>query len=129
MPRNIIALNAWAMLLVCACLSQANGQASRQPLGVYAHVVIEDLIKGYQGPQPVHIYLRHLYAQVLADPAISGLAVGEHWDHIQPSEDGYDWSYLDDAFAVANAANKSVQLLITPGFNSPAWLVHRIPPC
>jgi len=129
MPRKIIALSAWVMLLVCASLSQANGQAYRQPLGVYAHVVIEDLIKGYQGPQPVHIYLRHLYAQVLADPAISGLTVGQHWDHIQLSENGYDWSYLDDAFAVAIAANKSVQLLITPGFNSPAWLAHKIPRC
>jgi hypothetical protein len=144
LSRKIVASNAWLVtLLVCASLSHADGQAYRQPLGVYAKVDIEDLIKGYQGSQPVHVYLRHLYGLALADPAISGLTVGRHWDNIQlsdsrcifshscapGSEEGYDWSYLDDAFEEANSVHKSVQLIITPGFDSPPWLVHKIPPC
>ena len=76
-------------------------------------------------------------ADLLANPAISGLTVGQHWDHLEPyaptnspgGSVGYDWSYLDDAFAEANEANKSVQLIITPGVDSPPWLLTNIPSC
>jgi hypothetical protein len=137
----------------CSQLSAQDRNGSepspRKPLGVYAHVSIEDLIKGYPGPASpppppaqLHAYLRHMYAGVLTDPAISGLAVGMHWDHIQLSDplcvlnhscssspDGYDWSYLDDAFAEAGSAHKFVQLIITPGFDSPPWLLSKLSPC
>jgi hypothetical protein len=77
------------------------------------------------------------------NPMISGLTVGEHWDNIQLSsascyttadpklcvQAGTDWTYLDDAFAVANAAGKSVQLIITPGVDTPPWVLAQIPSC
>jgi len=77
----------------------------------------------------LHSYLRALYADLLANPAISGITAGVHWDNIQVSETTYDWSYLDDAFDTAIAARKSVQLIITPGFDSPQWLLAKIPSC
>jgi uncharacterized protein (TIGR03437 family) len=102
-------------------------------LGVYAKVNVEDAITAYPGATPpaavLHPYLQKLYANLLADPAISGLTVGAHWDNIQLTASSYDWSYLDDAFMAATAANKSVQLIITPGFNSPSWLLAEIPSC
>jgi uncharacterized protein (TIGR03437 family) len=59
--------------------------------------------------------------------------LGAHWDQTQPSSgtspSSYDWSYLDDAFAAAGAAQKTVQLIITPGFDSPAWLLAELPSC
>ncbi|MFZ1134107.1 MAG: hypothetical protein WAN69_04125 [Candidatus Korobacteraceae bacterium] len=142
MSRKTIAFHAcWVLFLLFASLSQAVAQANRQPLGVYAHVSIEDLLNA--SPPPSHADLRRLYAQVLADPAIAGLAVGRHWDNIQLSDpacivtqscapgtvDGYDWSYVDDAFVEATADGKSVQLIITPGFDLPPWLAAKIPPC
>ena len=119
----------------------------RTPLGVFAHISIEDALERYNGPTPAtpadyRAYLKAIYTGLLADPAISGITVGQHWDHIQLDDPacvltnscadgpgGYDWSYLDDAFAAANAAHKSIQLLINPGVESPAWLMNRIPSC
>ncbi len=68
-----------------------------------------------------------------ADPAISGLTIGADWAKLQPSagtsSSSFDWSDLDDAFAAAAAAHKPVQLILTPGFNSPKWLLNELPSC
>ncbi|HMK96779.1 MAG TPA: hypothetical protein VK425_04470, partial [Acidimicrobiales bacterium] len=111
------------------------------PAGVYAKVDIETALSGLRGherpPVPqLHLMFRALLQKLLADPAVTGLIVGEHWDHIQtPSKypyipvEGYDWGYLDDAFAVADQDQKPVQLLITPGLNSPPSVLKAIPSC
>ncbi len=111
------------------------------PAGVYAKVGIEATISGLRhGAHPsvpqLHARLRSLYQELLADPAVTGIAVGEHWDHIQsPSSypyvpvDGYDWSYLDDVFAVADQHHKPVQVQITPGLDSPPSVLDAIPSC
>jgi hypothetical protein len=140
MSRKFIASGAClALFLVCASLSRANAwnddlQKMRSPLGVYVKIDVETAISGYPGsvsPSPVelHLYLRKLYAGLLANPAISGITVGQHWDHIQLSDNDYDWSYLDDAFEEAHSAHKPVQLTITAGVDSPPWLFAKIPPC
>jgi hypothetical protein len=118
---------------------------ARTPLGILAHISIEDALNRYKGAPTRaarRAYLSGIYAGVLADRAISGLAVDQHWDHIQVDDpvcvfrgscaggpEGFDWSYLDDAFAAADAAHKSVQLIIIPGVVSPTWLMDRIPSC
>lgn len=117
----------------------------RRPLGVYAKVNIEETKTQFEAkntkkgitnsPDILHAEFRKLYARLLANPAISGIAVGAHWDHIEfadaPYPLGYDWSYLDDAFAVVNESPipKSIQLIITPGFDSPKWLIDELPSC
>ncbi|MGB9031881.1 MAG: hypothetical protein WCC27_17290 [Acidobacteriaceae bacterium] len=136
-------------LLAFASTSRAAGPVTaRKPLGVYVHLDIEDAQSRYPGPgtstpAEMHRYLRGLYAGLLSDRAISGITAGMHWDHIQlagplcafsrscpaGTVDGYDWSYLDDVFAEASAAHKTVQLLITPGADSPPWLMDAIPSC
>jgi hypothetical protein len=95
-------------------------------------------------------YLSGLYTDLLDNQAISGLAVGIHWDMIQlstprcflyhdcvPGTDanGNSWTYLDDVFAAVAAANakahgatKSVQLILTPGVDSPPWLLDNVQP-
>jgi hypothetical protein len=142
--RNINA--CWVLILMISqspSLSRADGlQSTARPLGVYAKVDVEDAISGFTNSASpstaeLHGLVRTLYADLLANPAISGITVGQHWDHIElydPTNSpdgsaGYDWSYLDDAFAEANAANKSVQLIITPGVDSPPWLLTNIPSC
>jgi hypothetical protein len=119
----------------------------RTPLGVYAKVDIEEAIKGFTDPshaEPANLHwaLRRLYDGLLDNPAISGITIGAHWDEIQLSDpicssyhnclgspDGYDWSYLDDAFAEAHRAHKSVQLIITPAVDAPPWLLDKLTPC
>ncbi len=136
------------VLFFSAVQSRADdGPIPRKPLGVYAHTNIADAIKGSSDTckattAATHSCLRELYAKLLSDPAISGLMAGAHWDAIQLSDpicflerscasgsDGYDWSYLDDVFAEANLARKSVQLIITPGVDAPQWLFDKIPSC
>ncbi len=121
------------------------------PVGVFVKLDIETAIQGIlanplPSPGPVnthptvpqlHALLRSLYVKLMADPAVSGIIVGEHWDHIEMSSpsypyvpvDGYDWSYLDDVFAVADQDHMPVQLLITPGLDSPRALLTAIPSC
>ncbi len=150
MSRKTIALTScWVVLLVFASLSEADGQAHPKPLGVYAHVDIEYAVQGCKpecGPDQQLAYLSRLYTDLLGNVAISGLAVGIHWDMIQlssprcsvyhacvPGTDPYgnSWIFLEGVFAAVAAANakangapKSVQLIITPGVDSPPWLLR-----
>jgi hypothetical protein len=94
-------------------------------------------------PQAVRDSLRGTYTALLADDAVSGISAGVHWCAIQVADpicvsnqscppgrpDGYDWSYLDDLFAAANAARKSIRLLITPGVDAPPWLMAELESC
>ena len=109
----------------------------RKPLGLYAHVNLSDAIGSYPGNAPslpvLHTYLQNLYAGLLADPAIAGITFGEHWDQIQQmsgtAPSSFNWAFVDDVFTAATAAHKTVQLLMTPGVDSPAWLMAQLPPC
>lgn len=125
-----------ALGLVCLAAT-AHAAGIRQPLGVYAHVDVGNAIGTYPGNKPtlaqLHAYLQSFYAGLLADPAISGIAFGVHWDQTQPSSgnipSSYDWSYLDDVFTAAGSAQKTVQIIMTPGVDSPSWLFSEIPSC
>ena len=145
---NIIAMSAsWASLLAVASLAQTDAQTPRQPLGVYAKVDVETAetgCPGYaDGTADLHGCLKKIYKDLLKDTAIQGLTVGEHWDHIQLSSEGCsptpnpepcyhagdDWGYLEDAFAEANNVGKTVQLIITPGVDTPLWVLAQITSC
>jgi uncharacterized protein (TIGR03437 family) len=104
---------------------------------VYVHVTTSDAIGSYPGKPPspaaLHTYLQNFYAGLLADPTIAGIAFGAHWDQTQPSSgtaaSSFDWSYLDDVFTAATAAHKTVQLIMTPGVDAPAWLMAQLTSC
>jgi hypothetical protein len=140
----------WLLLLSVVSPSQAIAEPHPPPLGVYAHVDVTVALQRHFGktnPKPAkeHEYLQGLYASLLDhDDAVSGITLGVHWDRIEISPpscelredclpptlntDGYDWTWLDDAFLVANAAHKSVQLVLTPGVDSPSWLLNELLP-
>jgi hypothetical protein len=104
----------------------------RRPGGVYAKVVPSDIIK----PKPKANwtnYFNCFYAEMLANPAVAGLLLGIHWDLVNPSPGVYDWSDVQPAFdqvAIWNSNNpanpKSIQFIVTPGFNSPGWVLTNI---
>ena len=126
-----------ALGLLCASFAApAHAAGIRQPLGVYVHVDAGDAIAAIRERSPLrrlHAYLQNFYAGLLADPAIAGITFGAHWDQTQPSSgtapSSFDWSYLDDVFTAASAAQKTVQLIMTPGVDSPAWLMAEMPSC
>jgi hypothetical protein len=145
-------------LAVCASPGRADtGTDVPGPTGVFAKVDIETAIKAVtktykennHGHEPttaeLHTLLQQLYGDLLANQAVSGLVAGTNWDHIQLSDpsgpsgvacdpygytpSGCDWSYLDDVFEVARLADVPLHIQITPGFDSPQWLLSKIPSC
>ncbi len=104
----------------------------RRPVGVYAKIVLSDVIKKNPGAD-WNSYFNCFYAQLLANPAISGLCLQIHWDLVNPTPGGYCWSYVQDAFDQVTFwntnhpnAQKNIQFIVTPGFNSPDWLLTNI---
>src|SRR5262249_13657560 len=67
---------------------------------------------------------RSLDLRTLDNPFISGVALQIHWRDLEPVQGQPDWSKLDELFAAAESSNKWVQLLIFPGFFSPAWALE-----
>ncbi len=129
----------FCIFLSLAALVGGAGWAAdvRKPLGLYVHVEQSVAVASYPGQSPspaaLHAYLQSFYGGLLANPAISGIAFTAHWDKTQTSTGtaaaSFDWNYLDDVFAAASAARKTVQILMTPGVDAPAWLMAQLPSC
>jgi len=133
-------------VLAPALVLQAQ-QAPRRPRGIYAVVNIEDNINQQRKANPaitsaaLNTYFNNLYQDLLGNPAISGLTLQVHWDTLNPNPptaaNAYDWSYVEDAFNQASAWNvqnpaqtpKTIQLIVTAGFQSPQWMLAQIPSC
>jgi len=64
--------------------------------------------------------------RALNNPLVSGVALQIHWSDLEPAQGKPDWSRLDQLFAAAEASKKWVQLLIFPGFFSPAWALEGV---
>jgi uncharacterized protein (TIGR03437 family) len=119
----------------------------RRPRGIYAVVNVEDNINTQTKANSsittaqLDASFNSLYQGLLANPAISGLALQVHWDTLNPdpptSATPYFWNYVDDAFNQAGAWNtqnpagtpKTIQLIVTPGFQSPQWILAQISSC
>jgi hypothetical protein len=121
--------------------------APRSPQGIYALVNIEENITNQENANPsitsaqLEDYFIGLYQKLLGNPAVSGLVIYENWSTLNPNSppaaNAYDWSYPDDAFTQASAwdsqnpaqAPKTIQLVVSPGFQTPAWVLSQIPSC
>ena len=104
----------------------------RRPVGVYAKIIPSDIIKN-KPRADWNDYFNCLYAQLVANPAVSGLCLQIHWELVNTNAGGYDWSYVQDAFDQVSMWNtnnpdfrKNIQFIVTPGFNSPGWLLTNI---
>jgi hypothetical protein len=139
---------AGTLTVVLSGVLAAPLSAQNRPRGLYAKVNIAAEISSHPDKTPAELetYLIGLYQQLLANVAIAGLTIQAHWDELNPrnpAEPGltpaevYNWSYLSDAFAQAatwnqdnpNARPKTIQLIISPGFQSPQWLLDELPSC
>ncbi len=64
--------------------------------------------------------------QAVNNPFVSGVAVQINWRDLEPVQGKPDWSRLDNVLAAAESSGKWVQLLIFPGFFSPAWALEGV---
>jgi hypothetical protein len=120
----------------------------RFPSGIFAKVNISSEITDQQNLNPkitikeLNVYFISLYDGLLQNQAASGLALQVHWDTVNPhSPDDavpYFWDYVDDAFnEVASwnqnrglgVAPKTIQLIVSPGFQSPDWVLEHLRSC
>jgi hypothetical protein len=115
------------------------------PAGIYAVVRVEEVLKHGYGDVPaptsgVNSYFTTFYNFLLSNQAVSGLSLQVHWDTLNPNPPGdanaYFWDYVQDAFNSVdhwnadNPANqKTIQLIVTPGFNSPQWVRDELVSC
>src|SRR5579859_7352998 len=87
--KNRLPAVSWGLVLACMSLaSRVDAAGVRQPLGVYAHINVNDAIGTCPDKKPtaqLHACLQGLYSNLLADPAISGITLGAHWDQTQPN--------------------------------------------
>ncbi len=140
-----------ALVLIFLALAPAliaQGQTTpRRPRGIYAVVNIEDNINQQRKANPsitpdaLNGFFNNLYQDLLGNLAVSGLTLQVHWDTLNPNPPSaanpYDWSYVDDAFAQASVWNtrnparapKTIQLIVSAGFQSPQWLLEQLPSC
>src|SRR4051812_46866850 len=62
--------------------------------------------------------------QILNDPRIVGLDLGDSWGDVESTEGVYDWSSVDSELAKAEAHGKKVLLrIVSGGINVPDWLL------
>lgn len=136
------------LIVVLSGVLAAPLPAQNIPRGLYAKVDIASEISSHPDKTPAElgIYLIGLYQQLLGNLAVSGLAIQAHWDELNPRNPAdpgvtpaevYNWTYLKDAFDQAamwnednpDARLKDIQLIISPGFESPQWLLDELPSC
>lgn len=140
-------MGRWMALLLSFLIVAPALFGQRRPRGIYAGINIQEQVKGQQTANPsitpaqLEAYLVNLYQELIGNPAVSGMVIYETWARLNPNAppaaNAYDWSYLDDAFTAAAAwslqnpaaAPKTIQLVVTPGFNSPQWMLDQIPSC
>ncbi len=96
---------------------QSYPSSIRRPRGIYA-VIAET--RGNKAAD---------FDALLGNPAVSGLAIRTFWSSLQPEKSRYDFSSLDAAFAAAAAKHKTIQLILVPGFGTPAWVLDELPSC
>jgi hypothetical protein len=80
---------------------------------------IFDLLPGDTVKKPV----RDLAGKPCWDnPHIAGVVLRTDWAKLEPSENEYDWTYLDTGIARAQATNKKIAISVQAGVNSPEWI-------
>ena len=108
------------------------GKAAARVLSILFPILLLPLVALTESPPPdtpsgLVVVLENkpaesqLDLQALNNPYIQGVALQIRWRDIEPVQGQPDWSKLDQLLTAAESSKKWVQLLIFPGFFSPAW--------
>ena len=63
----------------------------------------------------------------LSVPGMDGIAIVIGWSAVEPSMGQYQWTLLDSWMDEAIAAGKKIDLVVTAGWDEPAWLFQPAP--
>jgi hypothetical protein len=65
---------------------------------------------------------------VLNNPDVDGVSIRQGWKNLEPTEGGYNWTYLDSQIASVKAAGKKVLLRINDGGGAavPDWVMSGV---
>jgi Beta-galactosidase len=66
-------------------------------------------------------------ARTYTNPNIAGLTFRTSWADIEPTEGNFVWTKLDTVFENAEKNGKWVELILIPGFGTPAWALQGVP--
>ncbi|HVO43777.1 MAG TPA: beta-galactosidase [Aggregatilineales bacterium] len=61
-----------------------------------------------------------------ANPNVAGLTFRTSWADIEPAEGEFVWAKLDTVFDNAEKNSKWVELVLIPGFGTPAWALQGV---
>src|SRR5260370_611157 len=105
---------AFVRLLIVAVLS---GEiANAQDLNPGPHGIIA-LLPSFNNARRVN-----LARPVWSNPLVRGVRLRTVWRKVQPEENSFDWSYLDEAVALAARHDKFIGLSVAAGIFTPAWV-------
>lgn len=60
-------------------------------------------------------------------PGVDGVAVVIGWGAVEPAMGQYDWTLLDQWIGQVSALGKKIDLVVTAGSDTPAWLFQAAP--
>jgi hypothetical protein len=61
------------------------------------------------------------------NPSVAGLTFRTSWADLEPTPDNFVWTKLDTVFDNAEKNGKWVELILIPGFGTPAWALQGVP--
>ena len=61
-----------------------------------------------------------------ANPNVAGLTFRTAWAAVEPTSGNFDWAKLDTVFDNAEKDGKWVELVLIPGFGTPAWALQGV---
>lgn len=60
------------------------------------------------------------------NPNIAGITFRTSWADLEPTEGNFNWSKLDTVFNASEKNGKWVELVLIPGFGTPAWALQGV---
>lgn len=58
----------------------------------------------------------------LSNSWVAGLSARFTWNYLEPKQDQYNWSVIDNVIARAKKYSKKIMLRVTAGINTPGWV-------
>ena len=112
-------LGRWSIVLFLLFCFLPIQTFAAQPRGIYAVYPINE-------PSD---YSSGTIDQLLGNPAVSGITLRERWMHLEPSDGSYQLKRIDEVIDKAARVQKTVQLILVPGFYSPSWMLGKLTRC
>ena len=60
------------------------------------------------------------------NPNVAGITFRTSWADLEPTKGNFDWSKLDTVFNASEKNGKWVELVLIPGFGTPAWALQGV---